>query len=127
VHAGDLRGSRRYPLELPYAIAEAPKGYGFPGAGTNLAHNLPLGANPSADAEARKRFNAGARGSGAFLELVRAIGILNQGEAWAAYPSAIMRSRNRARGARTFPSAVAGDGKRARGVADGPRSTSTSA
>jgi len=51
----------RYPVPLHYAIAEAPKGYGFPGAGTNLAHNLPLGANPAADAEARRQFNAGAR------------------------------------------------------------------
>ncbi|MGH7898366.1 MAG: xylulose 5-phosphate 3-epimerase, partial [Candidatus Binatia bacterium] len=73
-------GARGYPVELPYGIAEAPKGYGFPGAGTNLAHNLPLGANPAADAEARKRFNDGARALWVpFLELVRAVGILNQG------------------------------------------------
>jgi len=50
-----------YPVPLHYAIAEAPKGYGFPGAGTNLAHNLPLGANPAEDTEARRQFNLGAR------------------------------------------------------------------
>ena len=54
-------GNARYPIPLPYAIAEAPKGYGFPGEGTNLAHNLPLGANPATDAQARNRFNGGAR------------------------------------------------------------------
>ena len=43
---------------LRYGIAEAPKGYGFPGAGTNRAHNLPLQGNPSKDAAARDEFNA---------------------------------------------------------------------
>ncbi|WP_444677339.1 hypothetical protein [Halomonas sp. E19] len=53
-------GHGHYPLRLPYVIAETVKGYGFPGAGTNAAHNLPLGQNPADDAAARKRFNAGA-------------------------------------------------------------------
>ena len=54
-------GKRRYPVPLPYGIAVAPKGYGFPGAGTNLAHNLPLMANPRTDRDAAGRFNRGAR------------------------------------------------------------------
>jgi phosphoketolase len=45
-----------YPLRLPYAIAVAPKGYGFYGAGTNPAHNLPLPGNPRHDAAARALF-----------------------------------------------------------------------
>lgn len=54
-------GGRGYPVPLPYGIAVTPKGYGFPGAGTNLAHNLPLMTNPRTDAGAVRRFNAGAR------------------------------------------------------------------
>ncbi|MGH7631612.1 MAG: xylulose 5-phosphate 3-epimerase, partial [Gemmatimonadales bacterium] len=54
-------GRRRYPVPLPYGIAVAPKGFGFPGAGTNLAHNLPLMADPRTDAGAAQRFNEGAR------------------------------------------------------------------
>jgi phosphoketolase len=50
-------GSLHYPAPLHYTIAQAPKGYGFPGAGTNLAHNLPLGTNPSVDRVARDAFN----------------------------------------------------------------------
>ena len=50
-------GRRRYPVPLPYGVAVAPKGAGFYGAGTNLAHNLPLGANPHTDAAAARRFN----------------------------------------------------------------------
>ncbi|MCA1770358.1 MAG: xylulose 5-phosphate 3-epimerase, partial [Halomonas sp.] len=57
IHAG----RDRYPLRLPYVIAETVKGFGFPGAGTNAAHNLPLGGNPSADAAARTAFNEGTR------------------------------------------------------------------
>ncbi len=45
---------------LPYGIAETVKGYGFPGAGTNTAHNLPLPGNPSQDEPARALFNEGA-------------------------------------------------------------------
>ncbi|RPD88459.1 xylulose 5-phosphate 3-epimerase [Luteimonas sp. 100069] len=52
---------RRYPAPLPYVIAETEKGFGFPGAGTNAAHNLPLSSNPHADAHARAAFNAGAQ------------------------------------------------------------------
>ncbi len=50
-------GELAYPARLHYTIAQAPKGYGFPGAGTNQAHNLPLGANPAVDAAARDTFN----------------------------------------------------------------------
>ncbi|WP_346840092.1 xylulose 5-phosphate 3-epimerase [Microbulbifer sp. SAOS-129_SWC] len=52
-------GSAHYPVPLHYVIAEAPKGYGFPGAGTNRAHSLPLSANPAQDDGARREFNAG--------------------------------------------------------------------
>lgn len=54
-------GHARYPVPLFYGIAETVKGYGFPGADTQQAHNLPLGANPSRDAEAAATFNQGAR------------------------------------------------------------------
>lgn len=53
-------GELRYPLRLPHAIATCIKGYGFPGAGTNHAHNLPLAGNPAFDADARDEFNRGA-------------------------------------------------------------------
>ena len=45
---------------LRYGVAETIKGFGFPGAGTNRAHNLPLDGNPFEDGEARYEFNAGA-------------------------------------------------------------------
>ncbi|MDQ3856209.1 MAG: xylulose 5-phosphate 3-epimerase, partial [Chloroflexota bacterium] len=71
-------GQGRYPVQLPYAIAEAPKGYGFPGQGTNLAHNLPLGENPAFDVSARGRFNSGARRLWVPMpEINRAVGELN--------------------------------------------------
>jgi len=54
------KGETSYPVALPYGIAIAPKGAGFPGEGTNLAHNLPLGGNPSTDPDAAERFNQGA-------------------------------------------------------------------
>lgn len=54
-------GRSRYPVLLPYGIAVAPKGAGFPGEGTNLAHNLPLMANPRIDSRAADLFNEGAR------------------------------------------------------------------
>lgn len=54
------RGSN-YPVLLPYGIAVAPKGAGFYGEGTNLAHNLPLGSNPHSDVVAARRFNESAR------------------------------------------------------------------
>ncbi len=53
-------GRLRYPVPLPYTIAETVKGFGFPGAGTNRAHNLPLPGNPRHDKNAREAFNAGA-------------------------------------------------------------------
>ena len=48
---------RRYPAPLPYVIAETEKGFGFPGAGSNAAHNLPLGGNPHTSAAVRELFN----------------------------------------------------------------------
>ena len=54
------RADRRYPAPLPYVIAETEKGFGFPGAGTNAAHNLPLDGNPHLDAGARELFNRSA-------------------------------------------------------------------
>jgi phosphoketolase len=60
--AEEIRAGRKsYPALLPYGVAVAPKGAGFPGAGTNLAHNLPLMANPYTDHDAAERFNEGAR------------------------------------------------------------------
>jgi phosphoketolase len=56
-----MTSDRSYPARLPYVIARCVKGYGFPGAGSNRAHNLPLDGNPHADAEARRIFNEGAR------------------------------------------------------------------
>jgi phosphoketolase len=49
------------PIQFPYGIAVSPKGAGFYGEGTNLAHNLPLQTNPSRDVLAAQRFNEGAR------------------------------------------------------------------
>lgn len=57
IHNGDTD----YPAPLYYGIAETVKGYGFPGAGSNRAHNLPLQGNPAEDAGARDEFNTGAR------------------------------------------------------------------
>jgi phosphoketolase len=56
-----LMSGGTYPAPLPYIIARCVKGYGFPGAGTNRAHNLPLSGNPRFDAAARAEFNDGAR------------------------------------------------------------------
>jgi phosphoketolase len=53
-------GEARYPVRLPYGVAVAPKGAGFYGEGTNLAHNLPLGANPSTDRDAAENFRRSA-------------------------------------------------------------------
>lgn len=50
-------GILNYPLPLPYAIAETVKGFGFYGAGSNAAHNLPLPGNPHLDEAARALFN----------------------------------------------------------------------
>lgn len=54
---GDTDGP--YPARLPYLIAPCIKGFGFPGAGSNSAHNLPLDGNPYNDTDARARFNKG--------------------------------------------------------------------
>ena len=54
-------GEDRYPVPLPYGIAVAPKGAGFYGEGTNLAHNLPLPANPHTDVASAHLFNESAR------------------------------------------------------------------
>src|SRR3546814_9181701 len=54
------------------------QGFGFPGAGTNASHNLPLPGNPAKDAEARVLFNEGA--AALFVapsELEEAIAALN--------------------------------------------------
>lgn len=53
-------GLDSYPVPLPYTIATTVKGYGFPGAGTNRAHNLPLPGNPRDNEAARQDFNQGA-------------------------------------------------------------------
>ena len=55
IAAGGADGPR-----LAYGMAQAPKGYGFPGAATNRAHNLPLPGNPAHDAAARALFNQAA-------------------------------------------------------------------
>lgn len=76
--AGVMAGSTTYPVPLHYTIAEAPKGFGFPGAGTNAAHNLPLDGNPRTSASAREQFNMGARGLWvAPADLDRALVLLN--------------------------------------------------
>ncbi len=54
-------GRERYPVPLPYAIAEVEKGFGFPGAGTNASHNLPIGDDTRTNPTARRNFNDGAR------------------------------------------------------------------
>lgn len=51
------RGLLSYPLPMPYGIAKTVKGFGFYGAGTNAAHNLPLPGNPRVSSEARQLFN----------------------------------------------------------------------
>ncbi len=58
---GAERDGGQYPVMLPYGIAAAKKGAGFYNAGTNLAHNLPLGENPRHDPLAARRFNECAR------------------------------------------------------------------
>lgn len=52
-------GKRSYPVLLPYAIAETIKGFGFPGSGTNAAHNLPLPGSCATDENSRALFNEG--------------------------------------------------------------------
>jgi len=75
-------GEEGYPVPLPYGIATAPKGAGFFGEGTNLAHNLPLGANPHVDLVAAERFNTSARRLWVpEVELKEAVGGLQHHEA----------------------------------------------
>lgn len=57
-----VSGDARYPVSIPHAVADVPKGFGFPNAGTNRAHNLPLGDDPASDADARRLFNEAAAG-----------------------------------------------------------------
>jgi len=45
---------------LHYGVAETIKGFGFAGAGTNRAHNLPLPGNPATDEPSRDMFNEAA-------------------------------------------------------------------
>lgn len=60
--AAEIRAGRRgYPVRLPYAIATTVKGFGFPGAGSNAAHNLPLPNSLREDAAGRVAFNAAAK------------------------------------------------------------------
>lgn len=70
---------RQYPAAIPYVIAETVKGYGFPGAGKNPAHNLPLPGNPRTDANARELFNEGAQAlfvpAGELDDAVRALSV----------------------------------------------------
>ena len=58
-HEAIRAGRATYPVRLPYAIAETVKGYGFPGAGTNAAHNLPLPGSGAHDLRTRELFNEG--------------------------------------------------------------------
>lgn len=70
-------GEREYPVLLPYAIAETVKGFGFPGSGTNAAHNLPLIGNPALEESIRNIFNRGcARLHVPEAELTEAIALL---------------------------------------------------
>lgn len=50
-----------YPAPIPFGIAVAPKGYGFYGADTEAAHNLPVGKDPAGDDEMRAAFNESVR------------------------------------------------------------------
>jgi len=54
-------GEARYPVSMPYCIAETVKGFGFPGAGTDSAYKLPLGAYPYQDPDALDFFHQGAK------------------------------------------------------------------
>ena len=68
-------------MQLPYGIAEVPKGYGFHGEGTNLAHSLPIGPDTATDAATRNTFNTGARRLWVpFQELEHSIATLNNHE-----------------------------------------------
>jgi phosphoketolase len=63
---------------LQYGIAETIKGYGFPGAGSNRAHNLPLPASPRDDPASRALFNDAVAGLHVPLsELLEAVATLS--------------------------------------------------
>ncbi|MDY6797735.1 MAG: xylulose 5-phosphate 3-epimerase [Pseudomonadota bacterium] len=49
-------GELAYPVQIPFGIAECLKGFGFYGAGSNAAHNLPLPGNPRTDVRSRQLF-----------------------------------------------------------------------
>ncbi|WP_404364402.1 xylulose 5-phosphate 3-epimerase [Marinobacter sp.] len=51
------RGELTYPARIPYGIAESIKGFGFYGAGSNAAHNLPLPGTPRTNSHSRELFN----------------------------------------------------------------------
>jgi phosphoketolase len=71
-----------YAVHLPHGVAVAPKGYGFYGAGTNPAHNLPLPGNPREDEASRALFDEWARRSWvAPAELARATAALQRHDA----------------------------------------------
>ncbi len=53
-------GQATYPVPMPFVIAEAPKGYGFLGAGSG-ARSLPLLGSPRTDATVRSAFHDGVR------------------------------------------------------------------
>lgn len=77
-YQGIVSGNSNYPIRMPYAIAESVKGFGFPGAGTNAAHNLPIEHSPAESDDCRKLFNFGA--SKLFVprdELTKAIRLLS--------------------------------------------------
>lgn len=77
----------QYPLPMPFAIAQCIKGYGFPGAGLNRAHNLPLPGNPHEDEASRQLFNEGAgRLHVALPRLQAAVAALTQHEAQGRVP-----------------------------------------
>lgn len=59
IDAAAAEPDRDHRIPLRYGIAETIKGFGFPGAGTNAAHNLPLAGNPAHDGAARDQFNTG--------------------------------------------------------------------
>ncbi len=55
------KGLGKYPVPLPYTIAEVPKGFGLPNAGTNAAHNLPVEPDTASNPASQKEFNMGVR------------------------------------------------------------------
>lgn len=71
-------GHISYPVKIPYIIANVVKGYGLPAAGTNAAHNLPLGDSLVDDANARESFHrATAKLHVPFAELKDSVETLN--------------------------------------------------